>query len=128
GFQIVQSIHATASEALAVLQLPEHLRDDAGRFWLHPALMDGSLHTAVGLAMKGGLDVSLGLPYSVGEVQIFAPLQDLHYGYATWAGDPKTSTLRKVDFQLLDKNGKVLARLKDFASRPLQPAKAPARV
>jgi polyketide synthase PksN len=121
SFQIVQSIYATDSESLAILQLPEHLKEEAGRFWLHPALMDGSLHTAVGLAMKGSLDVSLGLPYSVGEVQIFHPLQDLHYGYATWADDPKAKNMRKVNFLLLDKNGKVLVRLKDFVARPLQP-------
>lgn len=120
SFQIVQSIFATESESLAILQLPEHLKEEAGQFWLHPALMDGSLHTAVGLATKGGIGFSLGIPYSVGEVQILHPVQDLHYGYATWADDPNAKNMRKVDFHLLDKNGKVLVRIKDFVPRPLQ--------
>ena len=123
SFQIVDTISATESESLAVLRLPEHLADDAGRFWLHPALMDGSLHTAMGLVLAGGMDDSLALPYSVAEVQIFHPLTDLHYGYATWSGDPKANpNFRKVDFHLLDKDGKVLVRIKDFVSRPLQTA------
>ena len=120
SFQIVQSIHATEFESLSVLQLPEHLKKDAGAFWLHPALMDGSLHTAIGLMKQNGMDIPMSVPYSVGEVQVLHPLDDLHYGYATWAvEDPKSkqSTL-KVNFHLLDKTGKVLVRMKDFVSMP----------
>jgi acyl transferase domain-containing protein/SAM-dependent methyltransferase len=122
SFQIVQSISANESESLAILQLPEHLRQDADLFWLHPALMDGSLHTAIGLAKTNGMDVSSNLPYSVGEVQILHPLRDLHYGYATWAvDDPKASkNVLKVTFHLLDENGRVLVRIKDFVSRPFR--------
>ena len=121
SFQIVQRIYANESESLSVLQLPEHLKKEASQFWLHPALMDGSLHTAMGLMKQNGMDLPLSLPYSVAEVQIFHPLQDLYYGYAVWAGDhsqDKQSNL-KMNFHLLDKNGKVLVRIKEFSSRPL---------
>ena len=47
SFQIVERIYANKSEALAVLRLPDHLKGEADRFLLHPALMDGSLHTAI---------------------------------------------------------------------------------
>src|SRR5205823_4513111 len=41
---------------------------------------------------------------------------------ATWADDSSSSQkVRKVNFHLLDRNGKVLVRIKDFASRPFQP-------
>ena len=121
SFQIVQRIYANESESLSVLQLPEHLKKEASQFWLHPALMDGSLHTAMGLMKQNGMDLPLSLPYSVAEVQIFHPLQDLYYGYAVWAGDhsqDKQNNL-KMNFHLLDKNGKVLVRIKEFSSRPL---------
>ena len=127
SFQIVQSIHASETESLAILQLPEHLKEEAGQFWLHPALMDGSLHTAIGLMKKSGMDITLGLPYSVGEVQILHPVQDLHYGYATWSSDPKSSpNVLKATFHLLDRNGKVLVRMKDFVSKPINPGAAKA--
>ncbi|HXH38620.1 MAG TPA: SDR family NAD(P)-dependent oxidoreductase [Thermoanaerobaculia bacterium] len=120
GFQIVRSICATETESLAILELPEHLKGEAGQFWLHPALMDGSLHTAIGLMKANGMVVPLSLPYSVGEVQIIHPLRDLHYGYATWGLDSKGNPDRqKVAFYLLDKNGTVLVRLKDFVNKPL---------
>jgi len=120
SFQIVQSIYANESESLAILELPEHLENEADLFWLHPALMDGSLHTAVGLMRANGMDTPLGLPYSVAEVQIVRPLRDLYYGYAAWAVDPKVDLDRqKVTFYLLDRNGRVLVRLKDFETKPL---------
>ncbi|MGZ5431726.1 MAG: SDR family NAD(P)-dependent oxidoreductase [Thermoanaerobaculia bacterium] len=120
GFQIVQSIHATRDESLAILQLPEHLRKEAEGFWLHPALMDGSLHTAIGLMKANGMDVPMSLPYSVAEVQILRSLRGLHYGYATWGTDAKGNPDRqKVTFHLLDKDGNVLVRLKDFVSKAL---------
>jgi acyl transferase domain-containing protein/tryptophanase len=121
SFQIVQSIYANESESLAILELPEHLKKDADLFWLHPALMDGSLHSAIGLMKTSGMDIPLSLPYSVEEAQIVHPLRDLYYGYATWGVDPKANPNHlKVTFYLLDKNGKVLARLKDFVSKPIR--------
>ncbi len=120
SFQIVQRIYANESESLAILQLPEHLREEANQFWLHPALMDGSLHTIFGLVKNSGMDIPLYIPYSVGEVQIFHSLQNLYFGYATWAIDKsqvKQDSL-KVDFHLLDKSGKVLVRIKEFVSKP----------
>jgi polyketide synthase PksN len=123
GFQIVERIFANESESLAVLVLPEHLRAESDQFWLHPALMDGSLHTAIGLLRARGLDARLGLPYSVGEVQIVHPLRDLYYGYATWTFDPNVDVNgQKVTFHLLDENGTVLVRLKDFITKPLHQA------
>ncbi|HET8798147.1 MAG TPA: SDR family NAD(P)-dependent oxidoreductase [Thermoanaerobaculia bacterium] len=125
GFQIVKGIYANESESLAILELPEHLKKSAELFWLHPALMDGSLHTAIGLLKAKGIDAPLGLPYSVEEVQILHPLRDLYYGYATWTFDPNAGVDRqKVTFHLLDKSGRVLVRLKDFMTRPLPGATA----
>src|SRR5262249_53740967 len=122
GFQIVQTICANESESLAILQLPEHLKKEASQFWLHPALMDGSLHTGMGLLLKKhGIDMPLSLPFAVGEVQIFHPLKDLTYGYATWAVAPSQDHQKNqnMNVHLLDKSGRVLVRIKDFVLRPI---------
>ncbi len=121
GFQIVQNMYANEHESLAVVKLPEHLRKEANLFWLHPALMDGSIHSGAGLLKKSTTDVPFSLPYSVGEVQIIDTLENLQYGYATWAADNNLDgqSNLKTNFCLLDKNGKVLVRIKDFISKPL---------
>ncbi|ELR72054.1 Malonyl CoA-acyl carrier protein transacylase [Fulvivirga imtechensis AK7] len=121
GFQIVQNMYANENESLAVVQLPAHLRETADQFWLHPALMDGSIHSGAGLLQMSPVEVPFSLPFSVGEVQVIDTLKDLQYGYATWAedNDLNNPTNLKTNFCLLDKNGKVLVRIKDFISKPL---------
>lgn len=125
SFQIVESISGNENEALAVLVLPEHLKSEADQFWLHPSLMDGALHTAIGLLRTNGMDAELGLPYAVREVRILGSLRDLRYGYATWRLDPNVGVNgQKVTFHLLDGNGQVLVRLNDFSTKSLRPAVA----
>jgi polyketide synthase PksM len=121
SFQVAQQIYANESESLAILLLPEHLRKEVDQFELHPALMEGALHSGFGLIKKRGLDAQLSLPFSVGEGRIFHPLRDLYYGYATWADDRSQSRQdnRKLNIHLLDKDGTVLASIRDFALRPL---------
>lgn len=122
GFQVVQKVHAGQSSCLAVLRLPEHLKDDADRFWLHPSLMDGSVHTAIGLAQRQRPDMPWSVPYSVGEVQFIHPLNDLYAGYVTWAIDDFADgrSVIRLDIQLLDAAGKVLVRVRDFVAKPIQ--------
>ncbi|NJL18739.1 MAG: hypothetical protein HC938_17920 [Nitrospira sp.] len=64
----------------------------------------------------------MSIPFSVAEVQIFHSLETLQYGYATWAiSDPKGNPNNlKVNFDLIDSNGRVLVRIIELASRPLR--------
>ncbi|MFC3195077.1 SDR family NAD(P)-dependent oxidoreductase [Marinicella sediminis] len=120
GFQIVQTIHASQTEALSVLQLPAHLQQGADDYLLHPALMDGSLHTSMGLLKLNQIDKALNLPFSVEEIQIYGPLTELHYGYVTWSDENASSSQgdHRVTVTLLDHDGVVLVRMKNFLSKP----------
>ena len=122
SFQTVRGVYASQSEALAIVHLPEHLKQAADQFVLHPALMDGAFQAGFGLVRKAGVALPLSIPFSVGEVQILHSLHDLCYGYATWAGERPTDGRShiKVDLHLLDNSGRVLVRIKDFVSRPVQ--------
>ncbi|MEA2491177.1 MAG: rhizoxin biosynthesis, polyketide synthase RhiD, partial [Acidobacteriota bacterium] len=115
SFQVVQAIYANDVEALGILQIPEHLRAEAGQYFLHPALMDGAIQTFVGLVQRSGSEpLPLTLPFSMGEVQIFHPLKNLRYAHVTLAGE------RKLAVDMLDERGTVLVRVKDFVLRPAQ--------
>ncbi|KAB8061482.1 SDR family NAD(P)-dependent oxidoreductase [Janthinobacterium sp. FT14W] len=121
SFRIVQQMWANASESLALVALPAHIAADADRYILHPALMDGSLHSAIGLMKTGDMEPPLCLPFSVAEVEIFGSIRNVHYAHATWSADkrPADPMQWKVNFTLLDRHGKVLVRMKEFWSRPL---------
>jgi polyketide synthase PksN len=126
SFQVVQRVYAGQSECLAVLQLPEHLKNAENRFWLHPALLDGAVHTAIGLVKKSKPIVPWSVPYSVGEIQIVRSLKDVYYAHASWDVDciKDPETLTRIDLHLLDRDGQVLVRMKDFVSKPFAPATA----
>jgi acyl transferase domain-containing protein/tryptophanase/acyl carrier protein len=122
GFEVVQKVHVGESSCLAVFQLPEHLEHEADRFWLHPSLMDGSVHTAIGLAQRHRGEVPWSVPYSVRELEFLHPLKDLRYGYVTWnVGDLRDErSVITMNIHLLDEQGKVLLRVHDFVAKPLQ--------
>ncbi|HEX6160649.1 MAG TPA: SDR family NAD(P)-dependent oxidoreductase, partial [Thermoanaerobaculia bacterium] len=121
GFQVVQQVQASESECLAVLRLPEHLKSDATRFSLHPSLLDGALHTAIGMVKQRKPAVSWSVPYAVAEIQIFDSLHDVHYAHATWDLDSirDDRSLITIQIHLLDRNGNVLVRMRDFVAKPL---------
>jgi polyketide synthase PksN len=128
SFRVVQRVYAGKSECLAVLQLPDHLENEADQFWLHPSLLDGAVHTAIGLVKKNKEAVPWGIPYSVGEVQIIGSLKDAHYAHAAWDIDSVKDerSFIKIQLHLLDSNGQVLVRMKDFIAKPfLQAAPQP---
>ncbi|HET8798951.1 MAG TPA: type I polyketide synthase, partial [Thermoanaerobaculia bacterium] len=132
SFQVVQSVHAGRSESLAVLKLPEHLQAEADRYWLHPALLDGAVHTAIGMVKKRKPAMPWSVPYSVAEVRIYGSLKDVQYAHAVWDLDSTKddSGLTKIQIHLLGRDGRVLVRMKDFATKafrqPSMPIPAPA--
>ena len=118
GFQVVQEVWTSQSECLAVLRLPEHL--DPEEFWLNPALLDGGMHTAIGMVKRYRPSVPWSLPYSVGEVQIFRSLKDVHYVHATWDIDSvrDENSLIRIHLQYADKDGACLVSMRDLVAKP----------
>jgi len=126
SFQVVQQVRAGRGECLAVLQLPAHLKGEADEFHLHPALLDGALHTAIGIVKRRNPARPWTVPSSAGEIQILRPLKDAYYAHAAW--DPGAisdeKSLVKIQLHLLDRDGQVLVRIKDFIAKPYVQAAA----
>lgn len=120
GFKVVQSIHASKTEALSVLSIPSHLQGDVDEYWLHPSVMDGSLHTGMGLLKQNNLTEQLRLPFSVSDVKIYRPVKDLYYAYASWTESEEAGTRDRlnVNVTLLNKQGEVLVHMHNFISLP----------
>lgn len=124
AFQVTQWRLRMRNAALAKLQLPQNLCDGAAEFVLHPSLMDGALRTCLGIGDAN--HVAPMVPFSLGEIEIFAPLQTECYVYATRAqeyaagiginGSAQTATYHLV---ITDVQGRVLVKIKDVGARPL---------
>jgi polyketide synthase PksN len=121
SYRVVQRVYPGNSEYLAVLQLPEHLKSEADRFWLHPAMADGAVHTAIALIRRSRPDIPWSVVYSVNEVRVNGCLKEACYAHATWdieSVKDKKSVI-KIELQYLDKSGAILVQMHGFAVRPL---------
>jgi acyl transferase domain-containing protein/tryptophanase/acyl carrier protein/SAM-dependent methyltransferase len=118
GFQVVQKVFAGRSECLAILELPEHLRNDADRFSLHPALLDGGMHAAVGIVTKHKA-LPWTVPYSLSEVQIIRSLRDVYYAHGSWDLDSikDENSLIRIDVSYLDRSGTCLVKLRGLTCK-----------
>ncbi|HEX9984336.1 MAG TPA: SDR family NAD(P)-dependent oxidoreductase [Thermoanaerobaculia bacterium] len=124
AFQVVRQVYAAQSECIAVLQLPEHLRFEAERFGLHPSLLDGALHTAIGVLKKRMPEVPWSVPYAVAEIETLRSLEDVAYAHASWDAEAAGNGPVKIQIQLVDRDGRVLVRMTDFVAKPFTPPAA----
>lgn len=120
AFRPLNTIFYNKNEALSRLEFPPNLHSGSKDFVLHPSLMDGALQTVLGLMEPETLGDPL-LPFSLEEVEVFAPLPKLCYAYATSAGNQaaSASTIKKFDILLLDSQGNLCVSLRSFSLRAM---------
>ncbi|MFH9041854.1 type I polyketide synthase [Streptomyces sp. NPDC017966] len=71
AFQGLEQVWRAGTEVYAEVALGERERDEAGRYGLHPALLDAALQ-AYGLAGSGGRDARILLPFTWNDVSLHA--------------------------------------------------------
>lgn len=116
SFQAIQGLEVGETEVLGNLTLPEHLSNEFEQFILHPSMLDGALETVANL-IKGSNSVSL--PCGMKEIEVLAPLERNCYSYAVPSKEPEEQGLRKFDVCILNKQGKVLVKVKGFAFKDM---------
>jgi acyl transferase domain-containing protein/tryptophanase/acyl carrier protein len=114
SFQVARTLWTGNFESLAELQMPADLAKTAGEFWLHPALIDGSLHAALGAMRLGAVDIAPTERLSVAAVHMMHPLTEARYAHATWTVPAKHDDRShlQVNLKLLDENGRVLVAVR----------------
>ncbi len=124
SFQVVQHRAVGATEAIALLRLPAHLRADADEYGAHPALFDAALQTA-GSILTGppGSGRPVILPYSVGAAELTVEhLPQTCHAYARRTDDGAAPGIRTFDVRLLSEDGTVVARIERFTLRAVPTA------
>ena len=138
-------------QLLAELELPAAAADTAGRYGLHPALLDSALQSGMGMQAEfsgGRADLSAlrpMVPFALGELQILGRCVPRMFAWVREADPRKPLAQRaqtaldadcqevtngsspvRLDIDLFDGSGAVALRLRGFAVRPLDssPSKA----
>lgn len=120
SYQVTRARYRFNDAALSHLQLPESALS-ADHFMLHPSLLDGALRTCLAVGLEPVAHSTPMVPFYLGELTFRHPLGRECYAYVTPAASGQTdSHIQKHDITLLDTQGRVLARLTDFAARRLE--------
>lgn len=118
-FQPVQEMFFGDQEVLSKIEVPEIRLGEFEQFTLHPSLLEGCLQTVVGLMSRKSSEAFL--PFAIEEIEIIHPLTKSGYVYATYA-DSNTGDKNNLKFHLwlLDTNGSVLLKMKNYSIRSIQ--------
>lgn len=125
AFQTVQEFYVNDSYALSKLEIADCLKVDFERFILHPSLLDGALQTVVGLTGNTESGKAY-LPFAIDEIEIMRSLTPTCYVYAELVDSKEhvQKDIQKFNIQILNENGDVLIRLKNFYARAFDKVKA----
>ncbi len=126
SFRCVDQVSLGADEVLAQLRLPSaavvqaaEATDAADALWLHPALMDGALQSALGLLVAAGRDVDRApLPFALRTVRILAPCTPEMWAWIRYAPQHgPASSVVELDIDVCNAAGEVCVALRGLASR-----------
>ncbi len=120
AFRTVQEFYVNNSFALSKLKIADYLKADFEQFVLHPSLLDGALQTVAGLIGKVEPSTAY-LPFAIDEIQIIRQLPQVCYAYAEFSiSDTETEKdIKKFNVLLLNEDGDVFLRIKNFYARAL---------
>ncbi|AIQ58857.1 SDR family NAD(P)-dependent oxidoreductase [Paenibacillus borealis] len=118
SFQVTEEVLSGNEETLARLSLNEAYRSALPEFVLHPALFDGAVRSVAAGRDEAGRATHI--PFSLGNIEIFAPIPADCYVYTRVKEQPGENNqgLNIFDIAILDLDGHELVRIEDFIVRP----------
>ena len=131
-FRCVEHVSLGTDEVLARLRLTSAATtgpaDATDGVWLHPALMDGALQSALGLLVAAGRDVDRApLPFALRTVRILAPCTPEMWAWIRYAPQHgPASTVVELDIDVCNAAGEVCVALRGLASRAARHEETPA--
>ena len=115
AFQGLTAAWRRGAEVFAEVCLPEPEAAQAGRYWLHPALLDASLHGISLLDSSGTDQARRGLPFSWEGVRVHAA------GTGTVRVRLWQSAQAGISLAVADEQGRPVASVGNLALRPVAP-------
>lgn len=115
SYQGVQEVRVGNSEVLSEVHLPQHLLQDFGSFVLHPSIVDSGLQGSRLLLDASGDSDRLQIPFSMGEVEILAPIPPQFFSHVLLRARVPGAT--KLEVRIVSAQGRVVALIRDFWTR-----------
>ncbi|MFF8911717.1 acyltransferase domain-containing protein, partial [Streptomyces olivaceoviridis] len=118
AFQGLRAAWRRGDEVFAEVSLPEESATEAGRFGLHPALLDAALHAT---ALTGAVGEGTALPFSWSDVELYAS------GASALRVRMRSTGERAVALEIADCAGQPLASVGRLALREVDTGRLEAR-
>lgn len=130
GFNYGEGFHETIRlfsgkrESLAELNLPESVTTECKAFVLNPTIMDGALRAAMFIGMTEQMNDSvMRVPFSVEEIELYAPLTNKVFVYA-WLAEctelKDKNGVVKCNIEVINEIGEISVVFRNFCARPLE--------
>jgi polyene macrolide polyketide synthase len=113
AFQGVDAAWRKDDEIYAEVSLPEELREEAGRFSIHPALLDSSFHVGIDAGVGGAEEGGPSLPFLWSGVRVRGA------GAASLRVRASTST-EQLSLLATDQSGMPAVEIDSIVSRPIE--------
>lgn len=119
AFQAMTRVHRGDGFVLASLTLPRPLIATLDVFTLHPILLDAAIQAWVALIdADADLPSGAAVPFACRAVEVFGRCEATMWAHVCWSpGAGSSSSLRRLDIDLCDKQGRVRVRFHDLALR-----------
>ncbi|WP_369751182.1 SDR family NAD(P)-dependent oxidoreductase [Brevibacillus sp. BC25] len=122
--QGIEKLFVGPDQVLAKLILPSLVTDTAGKFVLHPSIMDAALQASLGF-MMGTTDLQPSLPFALEQLNIYSASTTAVWALVRYSdGHAATQKVQKLDIDLCDEQGQICVSMKGFTTRVLEGEKA----
>jgi len=120
-FRTLKTLVAGEREALGSLVVPDALIDDADRYLLHPAILDGAFQSVLGILELGErADATMYLPFHVGRIVAERSTGPGPVWVHATLSDRASEQSIRFDLSIADSGGQIVASVTDFTLRALR--------
>ena len=121
SMQSIVGVRRGQGQLLAQLKIPASIVEGAGKYVLHPSVMDGALQAAAGLFAISS-EANPRLPFALDTLRVVSPCKPemvawVRLASGTHAGSPAP----KLDIDLCDERGNVCVQMRGWSWRELTP-------
>ncbi len=120
AFKALAQVHVGDGEVLAQIKLGRRLHATLATLPAHPVMLDAAIQAWVGL--QGAAMAGAAVPFACRRIEVFGPCEAVMWARVRAAHEPAAEGLRRLDIELMDKDGGLRVAFRDLSLRAMAPA------